>query len=312
MSRSVQWPPIQGRGYSVRALMSVGAGSGPPPPPPRPAPRPPPAARLLARHRALLIDRRGDARARDLGEEAYLVVPPAAPRHRPLPVVGVGRVVDDAFLAGGLEGGSLGLPEDAVPAVDERVHVRVDRIGGRHDEDARGIAAHLVLVEPHRREPVAPQQARRVLALLLREHVHVAVVVVPDVGVVEIRDAARLERRPEVLVEPVGHEDLPVRIQARHQQEDDVIENLLHLRRVLGRQAVHQFHRHLRGADLGRVNAARDEQHELAVPEDVIPLGVGRRPSLEIQFPLQGLVAIQVLQRLGRADLHHDEGIAVG
>src|SRR5262245_33092914 len=46
MSRSVQRPPIQGRGYSVRELMSVGGGSGaslncwprPPPPPSRPPP----------------------------------------------------------------------------------------------------------------------------------------------------------------------------------------------------------------------------------------------------------------------------------
>src|SRR5712691_7189172 len=36
MSRSVQWPPIQGRGYSVRELMSVGAGITPPNRPPRP------------------------------------------------------------------------------------------------------------------------------------------------------------------------------------------------------------------------------------------------------------------------------------
>src|SRR5205814_1129456 len=53
MSRSVQRPPIQGRGYSVRELMSVGGGSGaslnccPPRPPPAAAPpsppRPPPA-----------------------------------------------------------------------------------------------------------------------------------------------------------------------------------------------------------------------------------------------------------------------------
>src|SRR3990170_1135606 len=54
MSRRVQWPPIQGRGYSVRELMSVGAGiesllsnpRQPPSPPARPAPvgRPPAGA----------------------------------------------------------------------------------------------------------------------------------------------------------------------------------------------------------------------------------------------------------------------------
>src|SRR5262245_24469789 len=50
MSRSVQRPPVHGRGYSVRALTSVGGGSGaslncccprPPPSPPRPPPSPP-------------------------------------------------------------------------------------------------------------------------------------------------------------------------------------------------------------------------------------------------------------------------------
>src|SRR4051812_10942533 len=64
MSRSVQRPPIQGRGYSVRGLMSVGGGSGaslnwlPRPPagpepveapsaPPPPAPRPAAAGAAL-------------------------------------------------------------------------------------------------------------------------------------------------------------------------------------------------------------------------------------------------------------------------
>src|SRR2546425_10617267 len=44
MSWSVQRPPIQGRGYSVRGLMSVGGGSGPVPkrpPCPEPAEGPP-------------------------------------------------------------------------------------------------------------------------------------------------------------------------------------------------------------------------------------------------------------------------------
>src|SRR5207249_8291530 len=46
MLRSVQRPPIQGRGYSVREVTSVGGGSGPVVnrPPPSAPPRPPPAA----------------------------------------------------------------------------------------------------------------------------------------------------------------------------------------------------------------------------------------------------------------------------
>ena len=162
------------------------------------------------------------------------------------------------------------------------------------------VAAHLVLVEPHRRKPVVPQQLRRVLAFLLREHVHVAVVVVADVRVIEVRDRAVRVRRADVLVEPVGDHDLAVGIQARHEHEDHVVENLLHVRRVARSRAMHQLHRHLRRADLGRVDAARDEQHELALAEDLVALGVGRRAALEVQLPFQLLVAIEILQRIGR------------
>src|SRR5215475_7957946 len=48
---------------------------------------------------ALLIDGRGHARTRHFGEQPDLVVPPAAPGHRPLPEIRVGRVVDDPVFA---------------------------------------------------------------------------------------------------------------------------------------------------------------------------------------------------------------------
>src|SRR5882762_10947265 len=71
------------------------------------------------------------SRAGHFGEQADLVVPPAAPRHRAFPEVRVRRVVDDAFLAGRFERRRLRLPEDPVPAIDQRMDVQVDRIGGR-------------------------------------------------------------------------------------------------------------------------------------------------------------------------------------
>ena len=268
--------------------------------------------RRRAALRALLFDRRRDAHARHLRQQADLVVPPAAPGHRALPEVRVGRVVDDALFARRFERRRLRLSEDAVPAVDQRMHVRVDGIGRRHHEDARAVAAHLVLVEPHRRIPVVPQQLRRQPALLLREHVHVAVVVVADVRVVEERNRAVGELGAGVLVEPVGHHDLPVRVEARHQDEDDVVEHLPRRRRVVCGQPMHQLEGHLRGADLGRVNAAGHEHHRLAAAEDLVALGVGRRPSLEIELPLELLVAVDVLQGVRRADLQRNEGLAVG
>ena len=69
---------------------------------------------------------------------------------------------------------------------------------------------------------------------------------------------------------------------------------------------------HLRGADLGRVDAAGDERRtSLALAEDLVALGVGRRAALEVQLPLELLVAIEILQRVGRADFERDERIVV-
>ena len=120
----------------------------------------------------------GDARARDFGEQADLVVPPAAPGHRALPEVRVGRVVDDAVPCRPPRAPPPATARGCVPAVDQRMDVRVDRIGRRHDEHARAVGAHLMLIEPDRRKPVVPGELRHVLAFLLREHVHVAVAVV--------------------------------------------------------------------------------------------------------------------------------------
>src|SRR6476646_3696838 len=63
--------------------------------------------RQLTSSSALLIDGRGDARTRHLREKPDLVMPPAAPGHRPLPEIRVGRVVDDPVFARRFERRSL-------------------------------------------------------------------------------------------------------------------------------------------------------------------------------------------------------------
>ncbi len=168
-----------------------------------------------------------------------------------------------------------------------------------------------MLVEPHGRIPVVPEQLRGELALLLREHVHVTVVVVAHVRMIEIRNWAVLEGRSEVLVEPVGHHDLSVRVQAGHEDEDHVVEDLLHLRRGVRREPMHELNGHLRGADLRRVNAAGDDDDRLAAAEDLVAFGIARRAVTEVQLAFELLVAIEVLQRIGAGDLQRDERIVV-
>ncbi len=265
-----------------------------------------------ARRRPTLLEGGRDAGARHLGEEPDLVVPPAAPRHRAFPEVRVGGVVDDPVFARCLERGRLRLAEDPVPPVDQRVDVGVDGVGRGHDEDPGAGTALLMLVEPDGREPVVPEQPCGELALLLGEHVHVAVVVVPDVGVVEPGHRAPVKLGAEVLVEPVDHHDLAVGIQARHEDEDDVVQDLAHARRVVGGQAVHQVEHHLRGADLGRVDVARHQDDELGGTEDLVALGRRRDAALEVEPTLELLDPVDVSQRVRRADLDGDEAVASG
>ena len=162
-----------------------------------------------------------------------------------------------------------------------------------------------------RRKPVVPDQLRHVLAFFLREHVHVAVAVVADVRVIQIGQRARFVRRADVPIEPVGHHDLPVRIGARHQQHDHVVQNLLHRRRVVGGELVDELDRCLRAADFDRVRRAGDEHDRLAVPEDFVAIARARRAVLEVQAAFQLLVAVEIFQRLGRRNLEGDERIAL-
>ena len=259
-----------------------------------------------------LHDGSGDARAGDFGEQAHLVVPPSGPRHGALPEVGVGGVEDDAGLAFGFQRGGLRLAEDAVEAIDQRVHVGIDGVGGRHGEDARTAGALLVFVEPDGGEPLVPQDLGGHLAFLLAEEVHVAIVIVAGVVVIEVRQRAGFAGRAEGLVVPVGDHDLAIGIERRHQQEDDVVEDLLDGGGIAGGEVVDQFQHHLRRADFGGVDVVGDEDDGLAGAEDLVALGVGGGAALEVELAFQVLQLVEIAQVFGGTDFQQDEGIAVG
>ena len=127
---------------------------------------------------------------------------------------------------------------------------------------------------------------------------------------IEVREGTGFVRRAEVLVEPIGHHDLPVGVEARDEQKDHVVENFLYGRRIVGCEAMHELERHLRGADFVRVNAACDQQHELPLPEDCVAFAFRRRAVLEVQLALHLLVAAEIRERVGRADFEDDERVA--
>jgi hypothetical protein len=59
------------------------------------------------------------------------------------------------------------------------------------------------------------------------------------------------------------------------------------------------------------VDAAGDQQHELALPENLVALALRRRAALEVQLLFELLIAIEVLERIGRADFERDERVVV-
>src|SRR6185295_8168833 len=96
-------------------------------------------------------------------------MPPAGPRHRTLPEIRVSRVINHTVFSGEIERRSLRLSEQSVEAIDQRVDVLINRIGGGHSENSRAGVALLMFVEPDSGEPIVPQNLGGQLALLLGE-----------------------------------------------------------------------------------------------------------------------------------------------
>ena len=187
-----------------------------------------------------------------------------------------------------------------------RRRVDADRLGKRRQPDARRERAGLVVHVDDLRLPLPPgvlEHAR----LDHVEHVGVAVVVVADVLLVELRQARQLVGRADVLHVPLGHHLLAVRVDGRPQHQDDVVEH--RLRRRLVRPAdevVGEERRVLRPGDFGRVQAAVDVDERLAFARERLRLGVGQPlrmretlPDLAVPIDLR-----QVLRRRHQREVH--------
>ncbi len=154
------------------------------------------AAAQLAR---LDVHRRGDVGARHLGQQTRDVLPPRRVAGAARPVAVENHVAAHAELAGLLEPHAHHRAQQVGLAEDQGVDLRRQRIGLRRHEHPRAGGAHLVLVDEDLREPAMVEQLVDRLRLLLRQHVEVAVVVVPDVDVVEPGHRPGFVRRSQVL-----------------------------------------------------------------------------------------------------------------
>jgi hypothetical protein len=129
------------------------------------------------------------------------------------------------------------------------VDVRAERLVERRHPHARAAGSGLVHeVQDHR--PVLLLEARADARLLLGEEDPVAVVIVPDVLVVQVRVGARVAGALG-LVEVVDQQVLPVRVRRRHHEDHQVVQDVLDVLRPLGRQPVDHVDQRRQVADLG-------------------------------------------------------------
>ena len=182
----------------------------------------------------------------------------------------------------------------------DRRSPEADGIGERRDPDARGERRRLVVHVDDVWLPLAPHALPHA-RLDAVHHVAVAVVVVPHVLLVGL---VRERRLPGHCLPAVVDDDvLPVGIDRRPEEEDDVVENLPDLR-VAGRlreQLVGKLRRMLRAGGFRGVQPAADVHDDLPLAREAMRRGVGepgRVRELHVDLP----IVIELRPIRGRRD----------
>ncbi len=160
-------------------------------------------------------------------------------------------------LARVVHGRGHGRPHEVDRFDDDRVEVRIDRITEWWQEEPGAAVPHLMHVPHHLREPLSIQDSGDGLALDLRQHEPVTIVVVPDIRMVQPGKRSCLESAAFVLAIPRHDRVQPIGIGRRSHQDDDVLEHLSISR--VGYEAVRELHRELAGSDLRGVDVVVDE-----------------------------------------------------
>jgi len=176
----------------------------------------------------------------------------------------------------------------------QRVHQFGYGIGVGRDIDARAVRSHLVLVQPELGKPFVIDHLVHVSGLDLRKHVPVAIVVVTNIVVIEVRHWPAFVFGSEIFPVPLGDHDLAVGIERRQEQDDGVVQPLFSLIILGGGQLVGPLHGHLAGADLGGVNVAGEQEDGLALRRqrvDLLFAQPARVRQLARDLPVLRLVA---------------------
>ena len=162
----------------------------------------------------------------------------------------------------------------------ERVAVRADRLGVRRHVDPRAVGSHLMVIDVRLRDPLAEHDLRPVIRLHRVLHEGVAVVVVSDVVVIQLRRPDAFVLRPDPAVVPVRHDDVAVRIEARNHDGDGVVQDPQHVFIVTADHLVRNFGGRLTGSDFRRMQPVRLDYDGLTVGDRLLDLRIRRSAGI--------------------------------
>jgi hypothetical protein len=257
------------------------------------------------------VERRRDVDARHLRQQAHGVVAERRGVLEAWPVVVVLRGRDDAGAPVALHLERHRAAEQRRRSPDQRVVVRVDRVGVRRNEEPRAVLLHLVHREEDLRMPVAVEEPREVPVLREVHHEGIAVDVMAGVLVIEPRHEPALVGRALRPVVPVGHDALAVRVERRDQDEHHVLEHGERCRVGGGGERVEQLAGGLRRTDLRRVDARADRDDHLlggGEPQRLVAIELARIG--EAHVGCADLVEVAQVHR--RADHRGDRPVSLG
>ncbi len=177
----------------------------------------------------------------------------------------------------------------------QRVGTGSDRLGVGRQIDACRVRAHLVVIDVRLRDPLAEHDLGPVLRLDRVLHEGVAVVVVPDVVVVELGRPRALVLGADPAIVPLGDDVRTVRVEARNDDGDRILEDLGHRAVGPGREVVHDLRGTLRPRDFGRVEAIRLHEDHLAVSHGFVDFGL-RAATWVLKRPIQALDLVDSLE----------------
>ncbi len=134
--------------------------------------------------------------------------------------------VEDPGLARLLKGIRHMSPVPCKLAPYQGISVRPDYVGIRRNVKPCTCTPHMMVILERVGMPFSEKQPGNILGFNKVQGEGVTVVIVPRILVVQIWQHGSLVFGAEVLVVPIGHHDLAVWVEARHHEEDHVIQDL--------------------------------------------------------------------------------------